>query len=208
MAVWGDAVEAWADIFREMSQRNVDRRTVRRYLSRFFGYGIPDFEKARASADHRATVLGCGTLRDDGGHVFELPLPPGLASQTEWRRLSVTLAWNSPINPDHQKYRRAKLWIRPQKEPLMLDREDVDWQDTERGTLQHVVMEGERAAVFQDGQRLKLQVNCRADAGQLDEPIPYALAVTLETREEVRIPIYAEIRARLQIPIRPPASTG
>ena len=44
--------------------------------------------------------------------------------------------------------------------------------------------------MFVDGDNLESQVNCRADAGGLDEEVPYALVTTLEVAEEVGVMIY------------------
>jgi len=52
-------------------------------------------------------------------------------------------------------------------------------------TLQHRVMQGEDAKVFLDGDKLRITVSCKEDAGLLTERIPYALAVTLEVAEPV-----------------------
>jgi len=73
---------------------------------------------------------------------------------------------------------------------------------TQRGTVQHEVLEGEQATAFLDGQTMSVQVNCRAQSGHLDELIPYALAVTLEVAEGTAIPIYEEIRARLRVGVQ------
>jgi hypothetical protein len=43
--------------------------------------------------------------------------------------------------------------------------------------------------VFVDGANLEIQVNCRADAGELDEDVAYALVTTLEVAEEVGVVI-------------------
>ena len=56
----------------------------------------------------------------------------------------------------------------------------------QRGTLQHEVLEGERATVFQDGDSIVLKVNCRAEADDIPEPIRYGLVLTLEIAEEVQ----------------------
>jgi hypothetical protein len=45
-------------------------------------------------------------------------------------------------------------------------------------------------------------VSCRADAGELDEEVPYALVTTLEVAEEVGVIIYDEVRTRIQAQIR------
>ena len=52
------------------------------------------------------------------------------------------------------------------------------------------------------GMNIVIKVNCRADAGDISEPIRYGLAVTLEHAEGIRIPlvslpIYQEVRDRL-----------
>jgi hypothetical protein len=67
----------------------------------------------------------------------------------------------------------------------------ADWHAVQRGTVQHEILEGEKAAAFIDGDNLEIQVNCRADAGVLEDMVPYALATTLEVAEEINIDIYS-----------------
>lgn len=38
---------------------------------------------------------------------------------------------------------------------------------------------------------------CRATAGELDEEVPYALAISFEVGVEAGIPVYNEVRARV-----------
>jgi len=49
-----------------------------------------------------------------------------------------------------------------------------------RGLFSHEIFEGDRAAVFRDGDALALQVNCTSEIGGLDVGCGNALAVTLE----------------------------
>ena len=74
--------------------------------------------------------------------------------------------------------------------------------------MQHEILEGENAVVFQDGDEIRLKVNCRAVGGRITEPVKYGLVVTLEVGEGIDIPIYQEVRARLavRVPINPGAS--
>lgn len=65
--------------------------------------------------------------------------------------------------------------------------------------MQHEVLEGERAADFQDGDAIVIKVNCRSDADKIPEPIRYGLAVTLEVAEDIAI--YQEVRDRLYVRI-------
>ena len=60
--------------------------------------------------------------------------------------------------------------------------------------------------MFVEGANLEIQVNCRADAGTLEDEVPYALAITLEVAEEIDVNIYDEVRAAVHaIPVRPEA---
>lgn len=124
----------------------------------------------------------------------------------------VTLAWFSPINPDHRNLREAKLALAPgakwDETDLRLVREDADHNQVERGTVQHEVLAGEKMiSGYQDGAHILFHVSCKADAtSALDDAIPYGLAVTLEVEEGIDVPIYQEVRARIRpkIPIGAP----
>jgi len=86
-------------------------------------------------------------------------------------------------------------------------RTDAYWQAVTRGTVQHEVLEGQRAVDFQDGDMIVIKVNCRADAGEITAPIRYGLAVSLEVAEGISLPLYEEIRNRLRIRV-PVAGRG
>lgn len=174
------------------------RRTVKEYVTRLLGYGCIDVERVRECTAYRVTAISGGTLTKDLSHVHRYPLPPSLSGQRGWRRLIVTLAWLTPVNPRHQGWRRADLWFAPPKESLRVDRQQADWRAVQRGTLQHEVLVGDEAGVFVDGDNLEIQVSCRADAGELDDEVPYALVTTLEVAEGIGVPIYDEIRARVR----------
>jgi hypothetical protein len=143
-------------------------------------------------------VLGVGKLEDGEGQEFLLPLPPSLSAVADKRRLTITLAWVTPVNCIRQNYRIAHLWFNP-KNHLATDRVCADPYAVQRGTVQHEVLESAEAVDFQDGETIGIKVNCRADAGDIPEPIRYGLAVTLEVAEGIAIPIYQEVRDRLRI---------
>ncbi len=180
-------------------------RTFKRVISRYIGYGVADIERVLACTEQRATVLGCGEIRENEVHEYAFPLPTGLSAQKLWRRLVVTLAWFSPINPDHRNLREAKLSLEPGgsnwgEGSLKLNRQDGDHTQVLRGTIQHEVLEGTKTiAAYQDGEMLRIRVVCKKDAtASLDELIPYGLAVTLEVKEDINIPIYQQIRERIK----------
>jgi hypothetical protein len=188
---------------------------------RLVGYGQLDLDRVLASADNRVTLIGWGVLQDGDASQFKLPLPPSLSGVTAERRVTVTLAWMAPINPRHRAYRRASLWFDPYgtgsgasddlMKTLGLRRMDGDYSRPRRGTVQHEVFTGTKAAVFEEGRSAIIQVNCRSETGDLGTTrVPFGLVVTVET--PAQLPIYDEIRTRLRPPIQvavgAPANAG
>ena len=122
------------------------------------------------------------------------------------RRLTVTLAWMSPIAAQNQKYRKARLWYElTENKDITPKRIDMaDASAPRLGTLQHEVFEGEKRYPLPEDPVLGIKVNCADDAGDFDEPIKYALAVTLELGRGVQLDlfvrsIYEEIQERLLV---------
>jgi len=181
----------YADISNEIS------RQYKSLLTRWIGYGLLETDRVLHCTDQRATLLGYGELSDGEAHVFRLPLPPSLSARQERRRLTVTLAWLSPILASTQKYRTASLWFEAINNNLAPSRQNADWQSVKRGTVQHEIFEGQRAEPFIDGDVIEIKVNCRNDAGKIQNPVAYGLAVSLEVAEGVDIAVYNEIRTRI-----------
>lgn len=196
-ASWGELEQR----LREIIGGDDDALDTKNLLARWLGYGVPDFRRAIECSEQRATVLGFGELGDDEAHVFHLPLPPSLAAKREWRRLTVTLAWLSPVVPSTQKYRTASMWFEADADGLSASRQAVDWRAVRRGTVQHEVFEGDRAMPFADGDGLTIKVNCRQEAEKIASPVPYGLVVSLEVAEGVDIAIYQEVRQRIAVPV-------
>lgn len=193
-ADWAETGELYESILKNAQ----NSRTFKNYVSRFFGYGSANIAKVMGCTDQRVTVLGVGKLGDGEAHELLLPLPPSLSATTERRRLTITLAWLTPVNSKRQNYRVAHLWFNP-KNRLTPSRICADHRAVQRGTIQHEVLEGDKAIDFQDGETIVIKVNCRADADTLTEPIRYGLAVTLEVGEGIDIPIYLEVKDRLHV---------
>jgi hypothetical protein len=180
----------------------LDGQQRRATVGRFVGYGRIDQARLASASDERVTMLGWGTIEEEDGQEFDIPLPTALSGQAFWRRLTVTLAWMSPINPRHHLYRRASLWFDLPFGDIGVSRSEADWRAVMRGTLQHEVFEGTASRVLESDQAIPIRVNCRADAGHIDKPIPYGLVVTLEVAPEIGIQIYEEIQTRLRPGIR------
>ena len=204
-AEWGEAGTILSRILRNQD----NRRQFKEYVTRLLGYGAVDVNRVQECTARRVTALGGGTLRQDESHIHRFPLPPSLSGRRGHRRLTITLAWLSPVNQRHQAWRRADLWFAPPEDIqdlLRVSRQQADWRAVQRGTLQHEILEGERAGVYVDGANLEIQVSCRAGAGTLEDEVPYALAVTLEVAEALDVDIYDEVRAAVHaIQVRPEA---
>lgn len=200
-ASWDDSFDIFSNIFSLK-----DPKTVKTLYSKWVGYGSPNFDKVLGCGNERATLIGFGELFDKNADRYKLPLPPSLGLQSVWRRLTVTLAWLSPVRVEVQKYRKAHLWYDfgskntaiDLNKALNVSRNSVDMYHSIRGTLQHGVFEGNLANEIIDGDELLIKVNCREDAGKIDKPILYGLFVSLEVKQEVNIAIYDEVRTRIQ----------
>lgn len=205
---WGDIGQRLVDIIGE--QQNI--RNPISFASRWIGYGLPDIDRVLECTEQRATILGFGELSDAQAHLFRMPLPPSLSSVQEWRRLTVTLAWLSPIQPNNQKYRCASMWFEANNSIANQRREaasgNAGWQAVRRGTLQHEIFEGDWAQPFVDGDSLVLKINCRKEAAAIDSPVSYGLVVSFEVREGVQLPIYQEIREKIRVQPAVPVRQG
>ena len=87
---------------------------------------------------------------------------------------------------------------------LGLDRRCAKQTLVRRGTVHHEIYEGERASPYDEDEVLTFQVNCRADAGELEQYVHYGIAITLEVEEGSGLPIYDEVQTRLRTRIAPP----
>jgi hypothetical protein len=176
-------------------------------------------------------VLAWDSLHDGKSHLYSLPLPPSLGGKQVKRRVSLTLAWLTPVNLRHKNYRQAFLWTdvgivetttfevegkkkkkrteKAGKETLLLKKAGLDEKTSQRGTVQHCVWESEeKAVVIPEGERILIRVNCKADAGKMTDAIPYAMAVSLEVAEGLDIPIYQEVKNLILVPIAPAPNAG
>ena len=202
---------SWGEIgtrLRAILQPLDNRQRIQNWISRWLGYGVPDGQRVLACAEQRATLLGFGQLGDEEAHLFSLPLPPSLGARRVWRRVTVTLAWMSPIAASTQLYRAASLWFKVEGGSLAKKRQDADWRAVRRGTVQHEIFEGDGAVAIMDGATLGIEVNCCRDAARIQEPVAYGLAVSLEVAEGIDIAIYDEIRTRIASAVEIRARAG
>lgn len=199
-ASWGD----WQVVFDQAfdGPDNGAKRwwRIKNACQQFLGYGPVDFERGTVCNDQRVIMLGCSELSAEEGHIYQVPLPRALHAQIVKRRLTITLAWLSPMNPRHRSYRVADLWFDPPAKHLHLhtSRTDADHDAVTRGTVQHEVLEGGAAAAIDDGDTMPIQVSCRpSGATKLTVAVPYALMVSLETAQPLAVSIYDQMKVSL-----------
>jgi hypothetical protein len=179
--------------------------------SRLLGYGVLDVARIVECTAERATLIGFGEVTPGAAILHRVPLPPGLDGVREYRAVTTTLSWFSPINPRHQGYRMAALEAGAggdSEYSLGVQRAKAQPHDKaiKRGTVFHDRREGERAAAFVNGGDLLLRVSARATAGEYDQPVPYALAISIEVGVGSTIQVYDEVRAIVEARVRPPIS--
>jgi hypothetical protein len=175
-------------------------------IARLLGYGVPEIARVLDCAENRATMLSYGEIAPDSALLYKIPLPPDLDGVRAFRGLTTTLAWFSPINSRHQGYRMAALDISSAAEEKYWIASDRPCQPTDkattRGTIFHERRFGENATVFLDDGQILMRISCRSTAGDLEENIPYALAVSFEVGVDTGIQVYEQIRSRLATQVR------
>ena len=193
---WPQEANGWAtDLGADAAQR-------RRALTQHLGFGVLDPDRLATATTRRVTVIGAGELKNNKRRSFRFPLPPSLSSYVGWRRLTVTLAWFSPIAPRTQQYRIAHLEFSSPRDQLRVRPTEVDHNANGNGTVLHEVLEGSRAAGYTADDVLAIDVDCRVRVGKLIDPVPFGVAATLEVGQDVHIDIHQEIQDRLRTQVR------
>jgi hypothetical protein len=176
--------------------------------SRLLGLGSADTARVLAATEQRAVLLFSGEIARDRTDQHAVPLPSTLSGRAEWRAMTATLTWLTPVSFRHRGYRAAALSldlagfeggtaIGARAEPSQPD-ENL----AARGTLLHRRWSGDDPAIFFPDQGVRLDVSCSSPTGALELPVPYALAVTIEVGTASAIDVYTEIKARVGLPIR------
>jgi hypothetical protein len=176
----------------------------RKMLTPLLGHGIVEYDDLMLGRNHRVTLLSWGEIIVDQTLEFKFPLPSAVDGGKGLKRLTSTVAWFSPIHPGHARYRKAKLTLLPpdglQEKQLGIKRRNGEFNQLSLGTVHHEVFEGHLARGLTEDD-LPLHLTCRADAGVLESPVRYGLAVTLEVAPDLFNAIYTEVRNRLAVPV-------
>jgi hypothetical protein len=176
-------------------------------LTRVLSFGRANIERVLECAAERATLVGWGEISADEADQYQVPLPPGLDDTPGPRAVHLTVAWLTPLNLRHQMYRMAKLEASAGTKNLFQlavapTKAQPFYHAVGRGTVWHQSWEGEAASEFDEDGRLAFSVSCKASAGELDQSVPYAVALSIEVGQGVNVPVYEQIRQRLRAPVR------
>ena len=192
----------WHDLSDLRNLLGLPNQQARRRLTQILGYGVVRSQRATSAESTRVVLLGAGSIARDQRNTYRFPLPSALSASIEWRRLTITLGWLSPVNVKSQKYRMARLWFSSSRDDLSVAPTEADHNAVLKGTVQHQVFEGFAATVYADGAELTIDVDCRSDGGTLRTPVRYGLAASLEVGPAVRADIHNQIRSRLREHVR------
>lgn len=193
MLVHGASWDSIADKLSQAMESSVKK------LSTWCGNGIPNIDRVIECTKERITLIGLGALEKEKGDVFKLPLPIDFSSRLIKRKLTVTLAYLSPIVANKQAYRGAQLWFNINKRGIDLvpHRQNTEWQSVRKGTLQHEIFYGENTLGWND-EDVIIKVNCTADASKIKEAIPYCLFVTFEVAEGFDVDLYTDVSTKIK----------
>ena len=168
-------------------------------LQRWLGNGIPDVSRVMECTNRRITLIGLGSLKIENAHVYSLPLPFDFSTRLVKRQLTVTLSYFTSISPAKQRYRTTQIWFEiEQPHKLFSDRQNTDWNSVRRGTLQHEIFSGENAVVWGADDCLKIKVNCKKDAENFKDYVPYGLFVTFEAAQGLDVDVYTNVVSRIR----------
>lgn len=185
-------------------------RRRRETITRFLGFGRPAIGRVLDGETNRITLLADDEIAAEQLHEYRIPVPQDLLGSREFRRITLTLAWSTPIHPTTTAYRGIALdlvdadgkrgfWdaVKPSLQPHP--------DDSRRGTVIHRIYEGTKRvkAIPSAGLFVGVQARCLHDDFAA-VAVPYALAVSIEVGQTVRtdVDIYSDVRSRARLRAR------
>lgn len=169
---------------------------------RYLGYGEPDVERVKECTKEQVTLIGFGDIAQDKAFVYSIPIPIEFHEKSLKRKLTVTLAYLSPIHPSSIKYREKQVWVTINNgNSLIGSRAEYDYHAVQRGTLQHEIFENDSIEVWDIDQSIELKVNCRGCASENNPEmlIPYALFATFEMAPDCGVDVYQKVVDKVQV---------
>lgn len=196
----GSAVSFFEQNLREHD--GIQNMTIKKHIGAYLGFGKVREERVLYCTDQRVTLLGFGEITKEKMATFRFPLPDSIASIQLQKKLTITLAWLTPVNPQSGKYRKSHLFfenIKSSQSDISFNRAEYSFDHSKRGTVQHDCLIGSKADAYLDGTDLVIKVSCKQDARgfKIDTKVKFGLAVTFEILNNNSIKIYNEIQNRI-----------
>ena len=198
-------------------------------LLQLIGYGQVDDAALYRSLDNTVTLLAEESIGKDKHHFYELPLPESMwATGRGLREVAVALAYSPAVRTTRLDYRHTKLWFhlviaqsleevtqayRRNREEGMGEHINGRWLSNKvrkHGSLQVSRWQFKQAPT--KGKKMFVvitrQDNAWSDVQEDQEP--YALAVVVEDRGQLNVPLYAQVRTILEsrVQLRQRAKVG
>ena len=181
---------------------NISGQQANNTIHQYLGYGVANVDSVKECTKNQATLIGYGDIKQGQAYVYSIPLPFNFHNQKYKRKLTITLAYLSPIHPASIKYREKQVWFTIENgEKIAGKRKEFDFHAVQRGTLQHEIFEANSTEIWDVDNSLEIKVNCRGDASDKDEnvSVPYALFATFEMAPEYDIDVYQTIIEKVRI---------
>lgn len=203
---WGEVAASLDKVFSPDGTRKRGKRAAA--ITTLFGYGRSDPARVASGNENRITLLADDEIEHEQLHEYRIPVPTAILRSREIRRIVITLAWSSPVSVDYADYRgvglalvnregKSGIWDKVKRTSSTLFQPDS--YAVARGTLTHVILEGNSRTTFNDENGLFIGVQARAPRKEFQKnvTVPYALAVTIELVANVKSTVYEEVSAAL-----------
>lgn len=199
---WNAVAQKLDEVFPPADTSKWARR--RAAITSLMGYGQPNVSLVNNGSANRITLLADDEITHGKLHEYRIPIPAAILSTREVRRIVITLAWSTPVAVASAAYRgmtvnlvntegKRELWTKV-KRTLQ-----PDGNAAERGTVTHLVLEGDTKTKFTDEKGLFLGVQARALSKKFEAAtVPYALAVSIELASNQKSTVYEEVRTAIQ----------
>ena len=200
MLVHGASWSGYENVF--IDALDIKGRSKKNELHKYLGYGITDVDKVKECTKNQVTLIGYGDIQQNNGYIYSIPLPFTFHSQKYKRKVTITLAYFTPIKSNLNKYREKQVWfVLDEGAKVAGNRSEYNDKAVIRGTLQHEIFESDKIETWDENDSLNIKVSCRGDATESnpDELIPYALFATFEMAPEYDIDVYTKVTEKIHI---------
>ncbi len=199
MLVHGASWNALGSTFKCML--GLSGHNTKRILHKYLGYGEPDIDMVKECTKDRITFFGYGEFSKEGAFIYQIPVPFDFHESKLFRRLTVTLAYLSPVNSGSGKYRNKKLWFSVQQKKTLFEESVMyDHYMIVKGTLQHQVFSGKCVQAWRNGRAIDIKINATGwDSNRDCSTVRYALFATFGLAPNCGVDVYQEVLNKIAV---------